>query len=110
MQYGHCVVNATASAMSSLYFRGMAPSFIATSLRVAHAAIPSGASSLSVLIFFMFAASYIMAVSSLGVEVANQPANVLGRVQQTPDAGEQVRPLRGARRKPFELLEQPADV
>jgi hypothetical protein len=26
MQYGHCVVNATASAISSLYLRGIAPS------------------------------------------------------------------------------------
>ena len=43
------------------------------------------------------------------MEVADQSADVLGGVQQTPDAGEQVRALGGVWRKPFELLEQPAD-
>ena len=43
MQYGHCVVNATASASNSLYFTGIAPAAIAALSKAQNAFIPSGA-------------------------------------------------------------------
>src|ERR1700676_5774998 len=43
MQYGHCVVKATPSAISSLYFTGIAPSAIAALSKAQNAFIPSGA-------------------------------------------------------------------
>jgi hypothetical protein len=41
-QYGHCVVRATASAISSLYLRGIAPSASAALSRASKAPIASG--------------------------------------------------------------------
>src|SRR6185369_3713249 len=43
MQYGHCVVSATATAMSSLYFTGIAPAATAALSKAQKAFITSGA-------------------------------------------------------------------
>src|SRR6186713_1113599 len=43
MQYGHCVVSATATAISSLYFTGMAPSATAALSKAQKASITCGA-------------------------------------------------------------------
>ena len=43
MQYGHCVVNATASAISSLYLAGIAPSAMAALSKAQKACIATGA-------------------------------------------------------------------
>src|SRR5512140_3357690 len=43
MQYGHCVVSATATAISSLYFIGIAPSATAALSKAQKAFITSGA-------------------------------------------------------------------
>src|SRR4051812_47901124 len=51
MQYGHCVVTATATAISSLYFTGIAPSVTASRSNAQKAFISSGASSFIRLIF-----------------------------------------------------------
>src|SRR4051812_24629605 len=98
MQYGHCVVKATPSAISSLNFFGIAPSLSAAASKAAKAAIASGASSLSDFIFFRFAMSY-MVVPSIGMQVANQPADILGRVQLTANLGQYSCPRCVARRQ-----------
>src|SRR5438876_7764077 len=88
MQYGHCVVMATAMAISSLYLAGIAPSFIVAASKAWNAAIASGASSFIVFIFFRFAMSYMessirdAASGSVSIEIADQPADVFGCVQQ----------------------------
>src|SRR5579863_810796 len=43
MQYGHCVVNATANAINSLYLTGIAPAAMAALSNAQNAFIPSGA-------------------------------------------------------------------
>src|SRR5262245_11168329 len=98
MQYGHCVVMATATAISSFTFTVSAPSLNTAALSASNAAIGSGASSFIAFIFFKLAMSYIVGSYSVGVEVAQQPADVLGRVQQTPHLGQQVRTLGVTRR------------
>src|SRR5881394_3054946 len=59
MQYGHCVVQATATAINSLYFTGIAPSATAALSNAQNAFITSGASSFIFLILVRFALSYI---------------------------------------------------
>src|SRR5919205_2469691 len=60
MQYGHCVVSATAIAISSLYFFGIAPSARASLSQSLNACIVSGTSSatwpslLTLVIEYMF--------------------------------------------------------
>src|SRR5438105_6409553 len=59
MQYGHCVVSATATAISSLYLSGIAPSLNAASSNATNPLKASGASSPSFLSLVMFFMSYI---------------------------------------------------
>src|SRR6478672_7437662 len=59
MQYGHCVVSATATAINSLYLSGITPSLIAASSNATKLLNASGANSLSFLNFFRLAMSYI---------------------------------------------------
>src|SRR5581483_6016893 len=98
MQYGHCVVNATASVSSSFVLAGIAPSLNAASSNARNPAIPSGANSLSVLIFFRFAMSYTAGLlawvgwRSVRVQVADQAPDELRRVQQPADLGQEPRP------------------
>src|SRR5215831_476873 len=54
MQYGHCVVRATAIAMSSLYFTGMAPSATDSLSNVQNAFITSGAKAFNLVILARF--------------------------------------------------------
>src|SRR5262249_48005043 len=58
--YGHCVVSATATAMSSLYLTGIAPSFAAASSNTRNALKVSGARSPSLFILVMFFRSYML--------------------------------------------------
>src|SRR5262245_47725276 len=60
MQYGHCVVSATATAINSLYLRGMTPSLNAASSKARNPLNASGASSPSFFIFDRFFMSYIV--------------------------------------------------
>src|SRR3954468_20973222 len=60
MQYGHCVVSATAIAINSLYFRGIAPSFTAASSNATNALNASGANSPNRLNFPRFFMSYMV--------------------------------------------------
>src|SRR5262245_61114219 len=59
MQYGHCVVSATATAISSLYLSGIAPPLKAASSNATNPWKASGASSPSFLSFVRFFISYI---------------------------------------------------
>ncbi|MND09339.1 hypothetical protein D3C83_325840 [compost metagenome] len=59
MQYGHCVVNATATAISSLYLSGITPCFTTASSNATNALNASGASSLKRDNFFRFDLSYM---------------------------------------------------
>src|ERR1043166_3155032 len=59
MQYGHCVVVATATAISSLYFTGIAPSATDSLSNAQNAFITSGASSFIFLIFVRFSLLYM---------------------------------------------------
>src|SRR5262245_13789116 len=59
MQYGHCVVSATATAINSLYLSGIAPSLNAASSNATNPLKASGASSPSFLSFARFFMSYI---------------------------------------------------
>src|SRR6516165_10726165 len=59
MQYGHCVVSATATAINSLYLSGITPSLKAASSNATNALKASGASWPSVLSFVRFFMSYI---------------------------------------------------
>src|SRR5436305_14185201 len=60
MQYGHCVVSATATAISSLYFSGIAPPRTTASSNATNALNASGASSAYRAIFFMLFMSYML--------------------------------------------------
>src|SRR5436190_1913932 len=60
MQYGHCVVSATATAISSLYLSGITPPLKAASSKATKLLKASGASSPSFLNFFRLAMSYIV--------------------------------------------------
>src|SRR5262249_10661274 len=77
MQYGHCVVSATATAISSLYFSGIAPSLNAASSNAMKPLNPSGASSPSFLNFVRFFMSY-MAGSLIEWPFFLPPADCLG--------------------------------
>jgi hypothetical protein len=59
-EYGHCVLNATAMAISSLYFTGMAPAAMAALSKAINAFIPSGAWASSDFIFARFFMSYMV--------------------------------------------------
>src|SRR5580704_10200446 len=59
MQYGHCVVNATASAISSLYLLGIAPSARAALSKATNAFIASGALAAISFILLRFFMSYM---------------------------------------------------
>src|SRR5208282_757587 len=59
MQYGHCVVNATAIAMSSLYLTGIAPAVMAALSKAQNAFIPSGAFASSCFSLARFFMSYM---------------------------------------------------
>src|SRR6266436_1480598 len=59
MQYGHCVVSATATAINSLYLSGIAPPLKAASSKATNPLKASGASSPSFLSFVRFFMSYI---------------------------------------------------
>src|SRR5882762_10383138 len=59
MQYGHCVVRATATAISSLYFTGIAPAATAALSKAQKAFITSGARPSIFFSFARFALSYI---------------------------------------------------
>src|SRR5207302_5625597 len=59
MQYGHCVVSATATAISSLYFSGITPPLNAASSNARNPFQASGASSPSFLSFVRFFMSYM---------------------------------------------------
>src|SRR6187401_2434001 len=59
MQYGHWVVKATATAISSLYLSGIAPSLKAASSNATNPLKASGASSPSFLSFVRFFMSYM---------------------------------------------------
>src|SRR5262245_6260132 len=59
MQYGHCVVSATAMAISSLYLSGITPYLTAASSKATNALKASGASSPKRLNFPRFFMSYI---------------------------------------------------
>src|SRR5262245_50534449 len=58
MQYGHWVVSATATAISSLYFTGMAPSATDNLSNAQKAFITSGASSFTFLSLARFSLLY----------------------------------------------------
>src|SRR5258708_2324133 len=60
MQYGHCVVRATATAISSLYLSGIAPSLKAASSNATNPFQASGASSPNFLSLARFFMSYIV--------------------------------------------------
>src|SRR5436305_2688033 len=62
MQYGHCVVSATATAINSLYLSGIAPPLKAASSNATNPLKASGASSPSFLSFVRFFMSYIGAL------------------------------------------------
>src|SRR5262245_805757 len=59
MQYGHCVVSATATAINSLYLSGIAPPLKAASSNAANPFHASGANSPSFLSFANCFMSYI---------------------------------------------------
>src|SRR5262249_9175981 len=59
MQYGHCVVSATATAINSLYLSGITPPLKAASSNATNPLNASGASSPSFLSFVRFFMSYI---------------------------------------------------
>src|SRR5438477_8828408 len=67
MQYGHWVVNATATAINSLYLSGITPPLNAASSNATNPLKASGASSPSFLNFVRFFMSYI--VTSLIVRI-----------------------------------------
>src|SRR5436190_22218750 len=60
MQYGHCVVSATATAINSLYLSGITPPLNAASSNATNPWKASGASSPSFLNFARFFMSYIV--------------------------------------------------
>src|SRR5678816_104926 len=62
IQYGHCVVRATATAISSLYFTGMAPSATASLSNSQKAFITSGARLFMSCTFFRLSLLYIIMV------------------------------------------------
>src|SRR5262249_47889925 len=60
MQYGHCVVSATATAISSLYLRGITPPLNAASSKATKPLKASGASSPNFLNLVRFFMSYMV--------------------------------------------------
>src|SRR5258705_1488508 len=65
MQYGHCVVSATATAINSLYFTGMAPSATAALSNAQNAVITSGARLFIFLILARFSFLYMSSISQV---------------------------------------------
>src|SRR5262249_4883227 len=63
MQYGHCVVSATVTAISSLYFMGIAPSATAALSNDQNAFITCGASASICLSLVRFSLLYISLVA-----------------------------------------------
>src|SRR5439155_11709026 len=63
MQYGHCVVRATATAISSLYFTGIAPSATAALSNAQKAFITSGARASIFFSLVRFCLVYVVSVS-----------------------------------------------
>src|ERR1051326_1394222 len=98
MQYGHCVVKATATAISSLYFTGIAPSATAALSNAQNAFITSGA---SVSIFFNFLRFSLLYIC---VGVPGSPFSVCSRVGIILVAAELIgSPWRTARERPHPL-------
>ncbi len=90
MQYGHCVVSATAIAISSLYLSGITPPRTTASSKATKALNASGASSASVPIFASLFLSYI--ACSFGAppvrSLATQREIGRGRMKHTNGPGE----------------------
>src|SRR5262245_1975416 len=73
MQYGHCVVSATATAINSLYLRGIVPCLNAASSNATKLLNASGASWASFSNFVRFFMSYIAISLMENLLPANRP-------------------------------------